>query len=653
MKKKYNLWSFIAIVIAMLSFTTFTSCKDEEDIDENGWIKTYPSEEDYKPFNITDVMGEIKYDETTKTYRFIPNNTYDIYPYELGWEGSGIVISLSNSKEELKDNLGKCTISGVIEFKYLTYPKGKNPMGISIRHYSLKITSFNTNKAKIRSRSGNENDSIKCTTPAPEPPAWFFLRASDSYANFYEFGINVYVHIVRSSTGEGYTSSIVNTILTNLNRYYQGANISFKILGTDYIDNDKYNLMNDVEANSKDANGLFKVRSHDNCIDIYIISNGSNLTQTAGRAADIPSTAFLIKGPYYIDYVPSHEMGHCLGLYHTHNGTGDKNGTPELVNGSNSLTVGDYITDTPADPNKWSYGYYSGGNLTDANGDKYNPDPYNLMSYSHNNAQTQLTQKQKERIHGSITRTNALRKVTNKIVTASISGPDMINSSATYSINTTNDYDVTWKITIETFTSKTASTKTYLTALGKSFVLNNPNANATSQRYTITAYIKNKLGFTCQESKTAYHVIPSATTGTFKWSSELPGYSTYTKVGYLDPGKAGSYNTVSVYQNGDLYFYYTDACGVNTYNNSYFNFVLNDNYSNFTKYTGGYHAYKCKREAGTGSYTAILQVMAGSYSKLIPLNMQILKNPSSYDEEPKDSLETLKAKTISRYIKRI
>ena len=52
MKKKYNLWSFIAIVIAMLSFTTFTSCKDEEDIDENGWIKTYPSEEDYKPFNI-------------------------------------------------------------------------------------------------------------------------------------------------------------------------------------------------------------------------------------------------------------------------------------------------------------------------------------------------------------------------------------------------------------------------------------------------------------------------------------------------------------------------------------------------------------------------------------------------------------------------
>ena len=126
-------------------------------------------------------------------------------------------------------------------------------------------------------------------------------------------------------------------------------------------------------------------------------------------------------------------------------------------------------------------------------------------------------------------------------------------------------------------------------------------------------------------------------------------------MGFLDPGRAGSYNNVSVYQNGDLYFYYTDVCGVNAYNNSYFNFVLNDNYSNFTKYTGGYHAYKCSRNAGTGSYTAILQVMAGSYSKLIPLNMQILQhpNPNGYDEEPKDSLEILKAKKISKYIKRI
>ena len=56
-----------------------------------------------------------------------------------------------------------------------------------------------------------------------------------------------------------------------------------------------------------------------------------------------------VRNDRYATSTVAHEMGHCLGLYHTHNGTGDNNGTPELVNGSNSSTAGDYITDTPAD----------------------------------------------------------------------------------------------------------------------------------------------------------------------------------------------------------------------------------------------------------------------------------------------------------------
>jgi hypothetical protein len=63
----------------------------------------------------------------------------------------------------------------------------------------------------------------------------------------------------------------------------------------------------------------------------------------------------MIHGSYYNTSVLSHEMGHCLGLYHTHHGTvteeGDSFQCPELVNGSNSSTCGDYIADTPADPN--------------------------------------------------------------------------------------------------------------------------------------------------------------------------------------------------------------------------------------------------------------------------------------------------------------
>ena len=59
---------------------------------------------------------------------------------------------------------------------------------------------------------------------------------------------------------------------------------------------------------------------------------------------------------------------------------------------------------------------------------------------------------------------------------------------------------------------------------------------------------KTKKGVTFQQNKIAYHVIPSAATGTFKWSSELSGYPSYNKMGFLDPGKGDSYNTVSVFQ---------------------------------------------------------------------------------------------------------
>ncbi|MBD8489821.1 T9SS type A sorting domain-containing protein [Echinicola sp. CAU 1574] len=70
-----------------------------------------------------------------------------------------------------------------------------------------------------------------------------------------------------------------------------------------------------------------------------------------------------------MEHVSSHEMGHCLNLFHTFQGT--MAGTPgcaEAINGSNCNSCGDLVCDTPADD---GFGTTFG----------FNPDLTNIMSY--------------------------------------------------------------------------------------------------------------------------------------------------------------------------------------------------------------------------------------------------------------------------------
>ncbi len=82
--------------------------------------------------------------------------------------------------------------------------------------------------------------------------------------------------------------------------------------------------------------------------------------------------------------IAAHEVAHALGLMHTH----DAILGAELVDGSNCTTAGDFICDTPADPNLGLAGMIEYGTcnyigtLTDANGDAYTPSTTNIMSYA-------------------------------------------------------------------------------------------------------------------------------------------------------------------------------------------------------------------------------------------------------------------------------
>ena len=74
------------MMIAMFSLATFTSCKDEEEeIDENGWVKTYPESENYDKFTVTNITGEIRFSQELNKYEFVPDNSKDIREKELSW----------------------------------------------------------------------------------------------------------------------------------------------------------------------------------------------------------------------------------------------------------------------------------------------------------------------------------------------------------------------------------------------------------------------------------------------------------------------------------------------------------------------------------------------------------------------------------------
>ena len=132
-----------------------------------------------------------------------------------------------------------------------------------------------------------------------------------------------------------------------------------------------------------------------NVINIYafgtVTINGSSV---AGYSYLPPSADRIILsklgGTLYDSKVLIHEMGHYLGLYHTHGKT-NQGTTNELVNGNNCLIAGDDVCDTPADPNLYTSSssncvYF--GVARDANNQAYVPDVHNHMSYAYKQCRT-------------------------------------------------------------------------------------------------------------------------------------------------------------------------------------------------------------------------------------------------------------------------
>jgi len=216
--------------------------------------------------------------------------------------------------------------------------------------------------------------------------------------------VPIKAHIIRTDAGTGgLFLNQFNAAMSIMNNFYANAYIEFFLCeGINYIDDtDLY----DFETNEQDA--MIATYNVDNVINIYF----ANTVTSSSSGNGLCGYSYFPGGPEVIlmnnscatnGSTLSHEMGHFFALSHTH---GDVNGTltSELVNGSNCSTAGDRICDTPADPQLGASNVSAAcvytGNAIDANNQFFDPNVFNIMSYSRKACRTEFSAGQYARIY--------------------------------------------------------------------------------------------------------------------------------------------------------------------------------------------------------------------------------------------------------------
>ncbi len=255
-----------------------------------------------------------------------------------------------------------------------------------------------------------------CLNPEPE-----VLSGPEALAKQHEKGalhLRIYLHVVRDSSGRGGVSMAgVARSLLILQSDFAPFDIYFHPVGSVHFIDD--------QPLFEDPNGtgaILQQEPHEDGIDVYLFpDHPGHAVAGGGMVLTIPCTAFFIAGhtvedpklPYRLTSVISHEMGHCLGLLHTHHGV-EQGGCEELVNRDNCNLCGDYVCDTPSDPGlflqvapehcTWS------GQATDSKGQPMQPDLHNIMSYTHPRCMLHFSSGQGARMRQHILQHPLLRK---------------------------------------------------------------------------------------------------------------------------------------------------------------------------------------------------------------------------------------------------
>ncbi len=232
-----------------------------------------------------------------------------------------------------------------------------------------------------------------CTTPSPD----YSKVMSTSRVNELigarlmpaTYCVNVMFHVIRFSDGsDGATEAEVMDQVDNfLIPNFASADISFILEGVNFIDDDAAATTADYLATTSGT--LYPVHGSTDRLDIFVYP--SSLGDLPGNAFAIPNDFLAVTELRFgTSQNLSHEVGHTLGLIHTHETYGQVCPSTfiEKIDGTDCATGGDLCCDTAADPQLGGGNFNSGtcvysGTEVDCNGDSpYTPPTNNFMSYA-------------------------------------------------------------------------------------------------------------------------------------------------------------------------------------------------------------------------------------------------------------------------------